>query len=1274
MDEAKEELEAALLQAKQHCVDIQQKVWDHEKQGLRPHEDLYVRRYIYGVTIARKSRFFNGYRPSDVPRSKSLTRIFMEQRYHRSKSTPPLLQKRERSEPKVKIWDSSDGLSTKVEFTETVDESSVRDMIDNDKQECDELGRKLPVDKRNWEHVSDEIAQKGALLRIGEHLYGFDGIRDLSFQAAADVDRFFGRDPSPDLMFASPYHLLKDYLEEYENRFFKNSLSRSAHDLSEWRKRSSETQAAVVGSSISVGDHLEQAPDVQSQTGYNAYRTETNVQNESHSHSSVLQKAIGTVREWRNALEDSVSQRISDRTSRHGSEPAINHSHHTSYSFDYGTPKFQTTAPFECHHHLVRDLEDSASETALLCDVDVQPIAPGLQSEGSIRSMTSSKASTTAGSLPGDHDFSEGIQTPISTYSDAFEHDDATSERSSHFAGDHRGTHLVRHIGDHLIDKVHSTLNVGGHVKSGNETMTITKTMMMDSEENAPRDEDYSDSETLRVQSSVDHSDSEDTIVANNDVDPVGVLRPTAELEESHLSLHVSSVPCQSVWEQKIGSKAEEAESLLRDVHRTHNALQEQIDLYDADIQDIRSSRERIYDTVAADPEHIYDPVADAGLHHARGALVMSQPVQRPLAVTPPSYDATVPAIPAYSSPITDVLHYAEGELGTQQRLYQDDENIYEEIGAPQTAPPKIGQGVTHIPEPEYAVPPSIGEGVTACDKHIKEPEYAVPPAIGEGAVAAAVAEPEYAAPRIGEGAMGITEVSQLHYADTNLNDLNANIDKNHSTIESRIFRKKNDSQRKQTPYQSSDFFHAELIHIDEHGEISTGEHGGKLNRSLGRKHQIIHDIDEERNFSSEKRICPTETFENAKPIPSPTFQKLQHQYTPEDVPHGKAPSPVPPPNSEYDMNKYVDVDVDAAAAAQDKLDRETVLATVEIRRMSRTNQWTEGGSRDFDHGPLSPSSPMLSPKVVISPKKTTGLRSPTAARRSASSERQEIVHSHQYNERSFGKRESQQPHRGIEKSTAIFDEYTFEGLPTTMEFPVTKGKFVRETSPTPKTRHSIGTGAVATTATSIGKGVEKPTPVIGTGAAVGGSVTVVGSGVDLLKRSPELEDIKPMAPTKPAPIGGGVTSTTTTVGSTVASPSTPTFQKGFVHEMARRYEQTHGNETAKTPQRSSSPKIKLSDRQWRSQGTLIGSGVSVVAPTRGTTAKVSVQEKVRILERAATHGELQPDIVHVEESREQKRQRMVSIGTPESINLDEIDLPRRSPSRSNSRAQASAG
>ncbi|ETN79538.1 hypothetical protein NECAME_09778 [Necator americanus] len=84
MEETKGELEAALLQAKNECIAIQQQIWDHDKHELRQGEDLYVKRFLYAVTVARKTRYYNGYRPSDVPRSKSLTRIFMEQRYHRS--------------------------------------------------------------------------------------------------------------------------------------------------------------------------------------------------------------------------------------------------------------------------------------------------------------------------------------------------------------------------------------------------------------------------------------------------------------------------------------------------------------------------------------------------------------------------------------------------------------------------------------------------------------------------------------------------------------------------------------------------------------------------------------------------------------------------------------------------------------------------------------------------------------------------------------------------------------------------------------------------------------------------------------------------------------------------------------------------------------------------------------------------------------------------------------------------------------------------------------
>ncbi|KAK5974408.1 hypothetical protein GCK32_019217, partial [Trichostrongylus colubriformis] len=60
----------------------------------------------------------------------------MEQRYHRSKSSPPSSEKRERSEPKVSLVNSTDGRCTKIEYTETVDESSLVDLIANDKEGC----------------------------------------------------------------------------------------------------------------------------------------------------------------------------------------------------------------------------------------------------------------------------------------------------------------------------------------------------------------------------------------------------------------------------------------------------------------------------------------------------------------------------------------------------------------------------------------------------------------------------------------------------------------------------------------------------------------------------------------------------------------------------------------------------------------------------------------------------------------------------------------------------------------------------------------------------------------------------------------------------------------------------------------------------------------------------------------------------------------------------------------------------------------------------------
>uniref|UniRef100_A0A183GVR2 Ferritin n=1 Tax=Heligmosomoides polygyrus TaxID=6339 RepID=A0A183GVR2_HELPZ len=82
-------------------------------------------------------------------------------------------------------------------------------------------------------------------------------------------------------------------------------------------------------------------------------------------------------------------------------------------------------------------------------------------------------------------------------------------------------------------------------------------------------------------------------------------------LEELHLSDHVQNVPGQHFWdwENVRQSSNEEAEALLRDVHSTHQALKEQIELYDKNAR--HSPKELLYDIVADDPDHIYDAVAD---------------------------------------------------------------------------------------------------------------------------------------------------------------------------------------------------------------------------------------------------------------------------------------------------------------------------------------------------------------------------------------------------------------------------------------------------------------------------------------------------------------------------------------------------------------------------------------------------------------------------------------------------------------------------------------
>lgn len=301
--------------------------------------------------------------------------------------------------------------------------------------------------------MSNAVAQKGAMLRIGEHLYGFDGIRDLSFKAAADADRFFGREPNSDLLYQTPYHFLNDYIEEYGSRFFKSSLSRSAYDLSEWRRRNSEPSPIAPSLSHSELFHKSSHADEDVGVRYDPYHPQQQLL-----HGSFETKTVNSIahpsqihngahipdaaREWEKpstfpeqlphsprlstTMSSSPSHLVHEGSyhSLHqsGSEPLLEIRHRPFHSLDLGTAMYQNSALFECNHHLVRDFVSSSAEgsTTLLCDADVQPFAPRLQSEGSIRSMTSSKHS--ALDQLSVRNESPRLQTPISSYSDAYDH------------------------------------------------------------------------------------------------------------------------------------------------------------------------------------------------------------------------------------------------------------------------------------------------------------------------------------------------------------------------------------------------------------------------------------------------------------------------------------------------------------------------------------------------------------------------------------------------------------------------------------------------------------------------------------------------------------------------------------------------------------------------------------------------------------------------------------------------------------------------------------
>ncbi|KHJ93058.1 hypothetical protein OESDEN_07037 [Oesophagostomum dentatum] len=272
--------------------------------------------------------------------------------------------------------------------------------------------------------------------------------------------------------------------------------------------------------------------------------------------------------------------------------------------------------------------------------------------------------------------------------------------------------------------------------------------------------------------------------------------------------------------------------------------------------------------------------------------------------------------------------------------------------------------------------------------------------------------------------------------------------------------------------------------------------------------------------------------------------------------------------------------------------DKESALATVAIRRMSRRNQWTDDEEEDL--------------------KACKGLRVPLArhrpdrrSQRNPSSE--EVTAVNGYNERSYGKRElSRYQKKDVPRAAAVFDERTYQGLNP-------QRKDERAYSPISTSSFDIRGTTGSRTSWRSEEQLSRSEDI--------GFVPLYKEKETVSTR----ESRRPLRSKRESPVPVKEPRVPSQQSSPVppASPATSLPRKGFVYEMARKYEEAHPD---------TFPKGKTFTKKtsgWRFQKqTLIGNGAVPAAPSPrsvsqppAASAKTSVQEAVYAYERGSSPG-----------------------------------------------------
>ncbi|EGT47356.1 hypothetical protein CAEBREN_32283 [Caenorhabditis brenneri] len=197
MGDLQVDLNTALVAVKQKCVDLDVKVRrENERPENRGRGYLGVRRYIYALTTKNNEIKNKEFQQSPQRRGRSLTRVYVEQKFYRSKSVPSPDQV-QRLEDCTQDYGPNN--EERLEYVETID-APLDELIKEDQSHHTMVSQRLPKGQTEWDHelavyeedgVSGRLEDRTLTLRAGDHPFGMNQFNEVAEDVSARIAKFF---------------------------------------------------------------------------------------------------------------------------------------------------------------------------------------------------------------------------------------------------------------------------------------------------------------------------------------------------------------------------------------------------------------------------------------------------------------------------------------------------------------------------------------------------------------------------------------------------------------------------------------------------------------------------------------------------------------------------------------------------------------------------------------------------------------------------------------------------------------------------------------------------------------------------------------------------------------------------------------------------------------------------------------------------------------------------------------------------------------------------